>query len=124
MALSEFPDLGSLQEDLLAYLVTTRRTLRHPLIRRILPDLFAERMRSDDLAPLLERVSSSRRRVGVAILDRAVERGDLRADVDKELAMDFIPAPLYWRTIVLGKRVGMNTLRKQAVALVAALKAC
>jgi hypothetical protein len=59
------------------------------------PDLFAERMRSDDLAPLLERVSSSRRGARVAILDRAAARGELRADVDKELAMDFIPAPLY-----------------------------
>lgn len=122
--LSAFPDHGSLEGDILAFLTATRRTLRHPLARRILPDLFAERARSGDLAPVLERLSAARRRRGAEILDRAVARGELRADLDRELALDLIPAALYWRLVVLRKPVAKGELHRQAAAILAALKAC
>lgn len=124
LSLSAFPDHGSLEADIIAFLLATRRTLRHRLARRIIPDLFAERMRSGDLAPVLERLSAARRRRGAAILDRAVARGELRADLDRELALDLIPATLYWRLVILGKPVGKAELHRQAAAILAALRAC
>ncbi|CAH1672844.1 MULTISPECIES: TetR-like C-terminal domain-containing protein [unclassified Chelatococcus] len=122
--LSDFPDHGSLEADIIAFLVATRRTLRHRLACRILPDLFAERMRSGDLAPVLERLSAARRRRGAELLDRAVARGELRADLDRELALDLIPSALYWRLVILGKPVGKAALHRQAAAILAALRAC
>lgn len=122
--LSEFPDHGSLNADVMAFLVATRRTLRHRLVRRILPDLFAERMRSGDLSPMLERLAASRRRRGMELLDRAVARGELRADLDRELALDLIPSALYWRLIIRGKPAGKAGLERQAHAILAALRAC
>lgn len=122
--LSAFADHGSLEGDVLAFLVATRRLLRHPLARRILPDLFAERARSGDLAPVLERLSAARRRGGADLLDRAVARGELRADLDRELALDLIPSALYWRMVILGKPVAEAALRLQAAAILAALRAC
>lgn len=124
LMLSDFPDHGSLEADIIAFLLATRRTLRHRLARRILPDLFAERMRSGDLAPVLERLSASRRRRGAELLDRAVARGELRAGLDRELALDLIPSALYWRLIILGKPVAEADLHRQAVAILAALRAC
>jgi AcrR family transcriptional regulator len=124
LALSDFSDHGSLKADIAAYLRATRRALRHPLVRRILPDLAAERMRSGDLCEMLERLSVARRSEGQKLLDRAIRRGELRGGLDRELALDLIPAPLYWRMIILGGRVGRDGLDRQATALVAALKAC
>jgi AcrR family transcriptional regulator len=124
LELSDFPDCGSLKADILAFLMATRRILRHRLVRRILPDLFAERMRAGDLSPVLDRLAAARRRSGARILDRAIERGEVRGDLDRELALDLIPSPLYWRLIILGKPVGKAALHRQAAALVAALRAC
>lgn len=124
LSLSDFPDHGSLAADITAILLMTRRTLRHRLVRRILPDLFAERMRSGDLAPVLDRLSGARRQRGMVLLDRAVARGELRPGVDRELALDVIPSPLYWRLVVLGKPVGRAALDRQAAAILAALRAC
>jgi AcrR family transcriptional regulator len=124
LALSDFSDHGSLKADIAAYLRATRRALRHPLVRRILPDLAAERMRSGDLCEMLERLSAARRLEGQKLLDRAIRRGELRAGLDSELALDFIPAPLYWRMIILGGGVGRKGLDRQTNALVAALRAC
>lgn len=124
LGLSAFPDHGSLLGDISAFLVATRRTLRHRLARRILPDLFAERMRSGDLAPVLERLTAARRQRGMELLDRAIARGDLREELDRELALDLIPSALYWRLVNLGKPITMAALQRQSVAILAALQAC
>lgn len=122
--LGEFSDHGTLAADLAAYLEKTRRALRHPLVRRIVPDLAAERIRSGDLTAVLDRIAARRRALGETLLDRAVARGELPAGIDRELALDLIPSPLYWRMVVRGRPVGRADLEQQVSALVAALKAC
>jgi AcrR family transcriptional regulator len=124
VALADFSDHGSLKADVTAYLMMTRKVLRHPLVRRIVPDLVAERMRSGDLADILERLSTARRTLGHQMIDRAISRNEVSASIDRELAFDFIPSPLYWRAIVRGKAVGKLDIERQVVALIAALKAC
>jgi AcrR family transcriptional regulator len=123
VTLADFDDHGSLREDLTAYLLVTRRVLRHRLVRRILLDLQAERMRSGDLSDMLDRLSSERRRLGKQLLDRAVERGELSADMNKELALDWIPGPLYKRMMVRNKRVSLSDIQQQVAALVVTLQA-
>lgn len=39
------------------------------------------------------------------MIDSAIERGELSSSIDRELAFDFIPSPLYWRMVVRGKSV-------------------
>lgn len=56
VGLAEFSDHGSLEADITSYLIMMRRVLRHPLVRRIVPDLVAERVRSNDLADILNRM--------------------------------------------------------------------
>lgn len=121
--ITDFADEGALEADILAFLKSLRRVLRHPIARRILPDLLAECARSDELESLLDGVSTERRRRGAEILDRAISRGELPAKLDRELALDLIPAPLYWRMISTRKRASMSDLERQARAIAAALKA-
>ena len=123
LAVTAIPDEGSLEADLEAFLRSLRAALRHPVLRRILPDLLAERARSDELAPLLETVARARRKRAESLLARAIARGELPEDLDRELALDLIPSALYWRMVVTQKRITLPELRRQVRALSAALKA-
>lgn len=116
-------DHGSLQADVLAFLIRLRAVLRHPMIRRILPDLHAEAARSAPMRDLNTQVARARREQAQIILDRAIERGELDRAVDRDLALDLLPAPLYWRMIVLGVTPTRAQLATEAVAIVAALRA-
>lgn len=124
IGLTDFNDHGSLAADLTAFLLTMRRALRHRLVRRILPDVLAERVCTRELAPVIDRLAARRREEGGRMLDRAISRGELRADIDRELALDLIPAPLYWRMIVRERPATRPDVDRQAHALVAALRAC
>lgn len=117
-------DLGSLQADIGGYLRATCTVLRHPLVRRIIPDLVAERLRSRELSALLDGIAESRRQFGHRLLDRAIVRGELRADLERELAIDLLFAPLYSRMIVRGRTLTNGDLKRLIVALDAALRAC
>jgi hypothetical protein len=50
-------------------------------------------------AELRDGLIHSRRRVGRAIWDRGVARGELRADVDPEVAIDVIFGPAMYRLV-------------------------
>jgi len=96
-------DSGGLESDVLSFLMGLRAVLRHPLIRRILPDLHAEAARSEEMRAINSRVAAMRRELGRALIDRAVARNDLPASIDRELALDLLPATLYWRMVVIGR---------------------
>jgi AcrR family transcriptional regulator len=115
-------DRGSLEVDILAFLIRLRAVLRHPVIRRILPDLHAEAARSVEMRDLNTQLAEARRVQAQVILDRAIERGELAPEVDRELALDLLPAPLYWRMVVLGITPTRCQLAAEAAALTAALK--
>jgi AcrR family transcriptional regulator len=117
-------DCGSLSADVLAFLTRLRTVLRHPMIRRILPDLHAEAARSVAMRDLNTQVARARRAQAQVILDRAVARGELDRDIDRDLALDLLPAPLYWRMVVLGVTPTRGQLAAEAAAIVAALKEC
>ncbi|ARE84767.1 putative HTH-type transcriptional regulator [Roseovarius mucosus] len=116
-------DHGSLEADVLAFLIRLRVVLRHPMIRRILPDLHAEAARSAPMRDLNTQVAKARREQAQVVLDRAIARGELDQAVDRDLALDLLPAPLYWRMVVLGITPTRDQLATEAVAIVAALRA-
>lgn len=120
--LVETPDCGSLQEDVQAFLLNLRRVLRHPLVRRILPDLEAERARGGEITSVLDHLAAERRARFQDLINRAVSRGELGQTVDRDLILDTLPAPLYWRMIVRGQNASRTVLHTQANMLAAALR--
>lgn len=121
----EVPDTGTLGGDVRALLRSLRRLLRHPLVRRILPDLHAEMARSPALAMAVRgRLQTQRREKSALVFQRAVLRGELAPSTDLELANDAVAGLLYWRLIVLGGRVDDAALERLARFLVAALRGC
>ena len=57
------------------------------------------------------------------LIDRAIDRGELPANLDRGLLADLLIGPLYWRLVVLGHRADRDQLRALARMTAAALKA-
>lgn len=112
----------TLAEDILALLLRARAVLRHPLARRILPDLHAEAARSAEMRAINDRLALARREQKEALLNRAVCRGQLPEQVDRDLALDLMVAPLYWRMVVRGVTPSRADLAMQSRAIEAGLK--
>ncbi|MFE4357974.1 TetR-like C-terminal domain-containing protein [Kitasatospora sp. NPDC056800] len=121
---SEIKDTGTLRGDVLAFLTATADALRHPLPAKIIPDLLAEAVRTPELAQvLLTAVRDPRRSKATDLLERAVDRGELPADLDRELALDLLAGPLYWRLAVVHTTTAPDYLDRLTDKLLAAIAA-
>lgn len=124
VAAIDVPDTGSLRSDIRQYLANGRAALTHPLARKIIPDLLAEATRNPGLADaLLETVRNPRRIKAALLVQRAVERGELPADTDIEMCLDFLAGPLYWRLTVVQSSTAQDYLDRLTDKVVAAMKA-
>jgi AcrR family transcriptional regulator len=123
VAAIDVPDTGNLHDDVRAYLEGGRAALTHRLARKIFPDLLAEAARNPRLTDaLLEMVRDPRRVKAGQLIERAIARGELPGDTDRELALDFLAGPLYWRLIVLRADADDLNLDRLTSKIVAAMK--
>ncbi|MGW3955253.1 TetR/AcrR family transcriptional regulator [Streptomyces sp. NPDC004752] len=96
------PDTGSLEGDLRLLYEVTSRALRHPVASQIIPDLQAEAARNPEIAEAMQKaLREGQEGVASTILSAAEQRGEIRSGVDRELALDLISGPLYWRSVVI-----------------------
>lgn len=123
LPITDIADRGSLQGDVRALLLSLRRVLRHPIVRRILPDLHAEIRRSSGLAAAIRPFQIARRHYVGEVIDRAVKRGELVAGVDHDLVADLLGAPIYWRIVVVGQAADLPYVEILATATCAAIRA-
>jgi AcrR family transcriptional regulator len=97
------PNSGSTREDLLALMREAVALYRGPLAGRLMPNLIGAMAQKPQLAKTVrEGFLASRRAALGEVLRRGVERGDLRADLDLELALDVLGGPLFYRLLVTG----------------------
>lgn len=117
-------DTGSLLGDLEILLHVMARALRHRMALQIIPDLLAEAARTPQIAEKLHQtLEDYQRTIGLAVIGRAVERGELSAATDQRLAVDLIVGPVYWRLVVAGTPLRAVEVRRVAEMIVAALRA-
>lgn len=118
------PDTGSLRGDLEILLMIVSRALQHRLASQIIPDLLAEAARNPQIAETLQRaLRAHQHSVGVKLVGQAVERGELPAGADPELAVDLILGPLYWRLAIARTPISDAYLSRLTEAVTAALAA-
>ncbi len=86
-------DLRALVDGLVAMLTTT------PL-GRALPMMVADRARVPELAEAHRELIAEKRARHREVLQRGVDRGDLRADVDLELVIDSYVGPIFYRFLI------------------------
>src|SRR5690606_32299369 len=97
---------------------------QHPLIRKIIPDVVAERIRTPEISEMLNSLTAARRQFGNRMLDRAIARNELQPALDRELALDLLISSLYMRMIDHSRNTTMAEIDRQAIAIDAAIKAC
>lgn len=118
------PDTGSLRGDLRAMLGVASVALRHPLALQIVPDLLAEAARNPEIAGTLENtLRETQLGFSAAVLQKAMDRGELPADTDVQLALDLAIGPLYWRLAVVRTKLPKGYLDHLADRIAAALTA-
>ena len=75
------PDTGSLRGDLEAFFGAVMRNDLSGNVGQIMPAIIEAADRDPEMAYLLERVGSERERVCRTIIERALERGEIRPEV-------------------------------------------
>jgi AcrR family transcriptional regulator len=121
LTLFELPDTGSLEADLLAFLLSLRRVLRHRLFQRVTLDLFAVIGREPALEVAIRPFQEARRKRVKTLIDRAIARGEIPKTIDRETAADFMVSALYWRLVVTGGRSTRQHLETLARMTAAAI---
>lgn len=96
----QVPDTGSMGEDLfiqannLAAFLTSHKG-------RVITELIAEGQFDKNIAEeYRKRYFSPRRLISKNIIERGIHRGELRKDLDIELSIDLIFAPLFYRLLI------------------------
>src|SRR5204863_154190 len=118
------PATGALHTDLRELLATFRGQLANPLLARIGAGLLAEASHDDALAQMLHtEVTAPRRAAARAILQGAIDHGELPPGLDLELGSDLLIAPLLFRMLLIPGRSDDEYLDTLTNAIEAALKA-
>jgi len=120
---AEVVSTGSFHDDVLAFLSATKLALEHPWVAPIVLDLAGEAARNPELALALRTTIAEPRRARVAELLRvAIHRGELEADVDVDLALDFLAGPLAVRILVTRMSTRADYLEQLTNWTIAALQ--
>ncbi|MGW7536119.1 TetR/AcrR family transcriptional regulator [Amycolatopsis sp. NPDC054798] len=118
------PDTGSLRGDIRATLEAFSEWISHPRFSRIFPGLIAEARRNPAMAEFARlTIGGPRRAINREVFTRAIERGEIPADTDIELALDMGAGIVYWRLIVRGAPVEDGYLDQVTEMVVRALRA-
>jgi AcrR family transcriptional regulator len=96
-------DTGSLAGDFAAVARTAVSAAESTRFATFMPRVLAEVAHIPELQRIFyEALVEPRRDTLEAILRRAIERGEVRADVDVELAIDVIAGPTFYKIIITG----------------------
>ncbi len=96
----EYPDTGSSVQDLIDQLKRVALVYGGPS-GRVLSAIIAEGQRDPHtIAAFIDGYARPRRNEAKAILRAGVERGELRPDIDFDVALDALYGPVYYRMLV------------------------
>jgi AcrR family transcriptional regulator len=97
------PDSGSTAEDVRILMRNAVRVYENPKQAGVMPGLVEAMRRNERLARAVrEGFLAKRRALLKTVLERGVARGDLRTDIDYELALDVFGGPLFYRLLITG----------------------
>ncbi len=95
-------DTGSLRGDLEAMAQKLVALVATTPAGRIMPMLVAEISRNPELREAFRNYIGCRRGISMEIAQRAIARGELRADTDVEVMVDVLAGPIFYRSLVSG----------------------
>ncbi len=96
------PDTGELRGDLLAAMRTAAGFLEDRDLRSILLSMLAESLRDPEVGKLHREHERQRRERTRELLERGQRRGELPLDVELDVLIDDLVAPVFHRAMALG----------------------
>lgn len=97
------PDLADTKAELTHFLRATINVLRRTLMGRVMQGLVSELAADPQLAAAFrERVVALRLSEVARIIDRGLQRGEVRTDVNIDLVHDMLFGPVYYRLLLSG----------------------
>ncbi len=104
LELGPVPDTGTTRGDLIALVRDLVEVLTRPGATAVVASLAADASRDPELGESLRtRLVRPRRACNLEIIERAVDRGDLPASVDRELFLDLLGGPVFFRLLISGR---------------------
>jgi AcrR family transcriptional regulator len=98
------PDVGDTRREMLATVLQPMRAITEtdfgPVIRALLSEIATDPRLGD---PFRGTVVQARRREVAGVIQRGIHRGDLRPDVDSEVATELLIGPVYFRLMFGGR---------------------
>ena len=107
----EEADTGDVVMDLERMLRSYLKLFNSTPLGAVVPSLAGERAHNPELAELFAPVVRDRRQPLIRALERAVERGELPAGLDLDLAADLIVGPIAVRVFFTGGKVHPRVVR-------------
>lgn len=97
------PDTGNLREDLRCLLGSIAKLTDSDQARATIRALIADAGRSLAIGAVVKRVWMSRFDLGEQVIQRAVERGEVRGDISPATMLTQFIGPLYVRLLITGE---------------------
>ncbi len=94
------PDTGTLPGDLFALVKAYLGMLSGTRAGRAIPAMVAATAKNPELANAYRAFIATRRRESAVVLERAIDRGELPADLDVDLVLDLLAGPIFYRAFV------------------------
>jgi len=98
-------DTGSLRDDLISCFSGTTKASYDGRLGDMMLSLMDAAQRDPELGRLVRAQTDQRRRFATEVIQRAVSRGDLPADVDVDLLVTLVAGPLIYTKLVRRQRV-------------------
>lgn len=119
----EVPDTGTIESDLRALSRSVGAVLADPGGAAITRALLAGAAESAEIGALMDRFWATRLAAISAIVDRAVQRGEISTGTDAAGIMNAVAAPLYYRLLVSREPITERDADRAAAATLAAARA-
>ncbi|WP_435657064.1 TetR-like C-terminal domain-containing protein [Brucella pituitosa] len=95
------PDTGTLDGDLRAYMAHIIAMLADPAVMSLLRALFAASMEGDeDVRTSLAEIWNERFTNAYIMIDRAIERREVKSTIERERVLEALVSPIWFRTFV------------------------
>jgi AcrR family transcriptional regulator len=94
------PDTGSLRKDLSILLKELVVFLNRPAGGKVFAAFLNAAIRDQHLTALQQRISRQTRSTYEKVIERAIKRGELKANINTRLMLDIVIAPFLYRRIV------------------------
>ena len=117
------PDTGALGSDLRALARSVAANIGSPEGGRLTTTLVAAALTSDEVAVGTTTFWSDRLRLAAAIVERAVDRGELAAGADADLVIETLIGPLYVRRLLTGEPLSRRFADRVAELVTAGARA-